>query len=142
MLCRACAAATVPNTTNWVCPDPQWQGITCDLATGRITSIELNVPLCSPACPLSAELFTAATAITSFSVQGANVAADLSTLDLSAAYSLRRLVLPGNPGVTGPLNNEWPSWMPMLQHLDLNGASIMVRALCDSQLAGGLSERG
>lgn len=99
------------------------------------------MPLCSPACPLSADLFTAATAMTSFSVQGANVAANLSTLDLSAVNSLRRLVLAGDPGLVGPLNEDWPSWMPIMQHLNLNGAAIMVRALRDSQLAGGMNDR-
>jgi hypothetical protein len=55
-----------------------------------------------------------------------NVAADLSTLDLSMSWMLEELDLSGNAGVTGPLSASWPQWMPYLDKLSLSGATGLV----------------
>lgn len=120
-------AATMPSSVDWSCPDPAWQGITCNNATGRITRIELNNQmLCNPACPLDPALFRAATALSVFDVHMANVAADLSTFEFNSSFNIEQLVLSGNPLVVGPLNDYWPVWMPYLTKLDLSGTTNVV----------------
>jgi hypothetical protein len=61
-----------------------------------------------------------------FKIPGANIAADLATLDMSGSYMLEVLDLSGSPGVTGQLSASWPGWMPYLKQLSLSGATNLV----------------
>jgi hypothetical protein len=119
----------MPAAPVYACPGAPWQGVTCDSATGRITHMDLttNTPLCSTSpCQLAPDFFRTLTALVVFRIPESNVAADLSTLDLSESYMLEELDLSGSAGVTGPLSGSWPQWMPYLKSLSLSGATNLV----------------
>jgi len=52
-----------------------WQGVECDPDTGRVTSIDLSMPLCSAnsPCPLPSDMFSVLSALHTFSGVGANL---------------------------------------------------------------------
>lgn len=92
-----------------------------------LSFLSLSTPLCSPTpCQLAPNFFSTLTALIVFKIPGANIGADLATLDMSSSWMLEDLDLSGSPGVTGQLSASWPAWMPYLKELRLSGATNLV----------------
>eukprot|EP00775_Hariotina_reticulata_P011532 gene11532-11675_t len=108
------------------CPN-SWEGVECDPDTGRVTSINLSMALCSASnpCPLPSNMFSVLSALHTFSVSGANLQAKLDELDMGDSAMLRVLNVSSNPLLEGPLPASWAASLTSLVTLDLSGIQAM-----------------
>jgi len=102
--------------------------VECDPDTGRVTSVNLSMPLCradSP-CPLPNDMFSVLSALHTFSIVGANLQAKLDELNMGDSAMLKVLNLSGNAHLEGPLPATWADSLTSLVALDLSGVQAMV----------------
>lgn len=118
-----------------LCPD--WGGIDCDNATGRVAGINLAArqfacDLSQNGCQLPQQLFSAdvgLTALQRINLSHTSFALNISSVDLSGMRLLKALDLRHMPNLVGALQPAWQDWMPNLQELYLSGMQTVVSAL-------------
>lgn len=122
--CHTPAAGTL----NPAAPCPAyWEGIACDLETGRVTGINLagRVLACGASCQLHPQLLATLTALQHLKLAGTSFAVQLSSIGSSLAL-LQTLDLSYAPNVQEPLPPSWPEQLPWLVELRLSGLANLV----------------